>query len=334
MKNYLNRYMATCVPGLESVLTDEIKELRHINNLSETRGKVTFDCLSADLDSIRLKCADNLYKLYRIFAVGCHKVDLPAIGANIKDIDFEMGSRVPHRIIISASRSGKHTYSRHNVAQYVESGLISTERYIKGDSENHDLAVRVDIADNICAVYKQLTPSEMRFRGGFNSVPGGIRPTVAHCLVRLSLPQNNDVFYDPFCGAGTIPYERSYYKSKKIYASDNNEEIVEIARRNLKQSAIVFSGDAAKSKMKERGVNIVITNLPWDRQIKVDNIYELYLGFIKELKRILTGDGKAIVLSGQVALIEDICIQSDLSCSRITELSLHGLHPVVFIITR
>jgi len=220
------------------------------------------------------------------------------------------------------------------VEKYVEGGLISTGRYAKGDNKNHDMAVRIDIIEGSCAVYKQISPSQMRFRGNFYSAPGGIRPPVAHCLVRLSQPKSSDVFYDPFCGAGTIAFERSYYKSKKIYASDYDNNAVETARMNLKQHAVVFSIDATKSKMKGHSVNIVITNMPWGRQVSVGNIYELYLGFVNELKRILTLDGKAIILTDRASIIEGICTETGLNCSRLAELSLHGLHPIVFALTR
>ena len=74
--------------------------------------------------------------------------------------------------------------------------------------------------------------------------------------------------------------------------------------------------------------------MPWGKQIKVDNIYELYSEFLKELKRILNPEGKAIILTDQITVIEKLCGEHNLICSRITELSLHGLHPVIFKITK
>ncbi|MCL2518718.1 MAG: RNA methyltransferase [Oscillospiraceae bacterium] len=320
MKTYTNRHMATCVPGMESVLADEI---RNANNITISRGKVTFDCECPEM----LKCADNLYKLYRLFPIGPHKTDLENIGKFLRDLDFSVSGR----IIVSASRTGKHTYSRFDVAQQIETALVSTGKFTIGDNLNHDLAIRVDVSGATCAVYKQLTSAQMRFRSDdFQSAPGGIRPSVAHCLVRLSEPKNDDVFYDPFCGAGTIPFERAAYKSKKIYASDYDESVLETARLNLGSSAIVFSADATKTKMKNHSVNKIVTNMPWGKQIKLDD--GLYYNFILELKRILTPDGKAIILTDQVSAIEKLCGEQNLNCSRITELSLHGLHPVVFLI--
>ena len=99
--------MATCVPGIESVVTGEIKAVfKEVNNVSETRGKVIFDCAHSDMSFENLKCVDNLYKLFRVFTVGTHKDDLAELGACVKDIVFGIDGRPPFRIIVSASRSG------------------------------------------------------------------------------------------------------------------------------------------------------------------------------------------------------------------------------------
>ena len=332
MKNYSNRYMATCVPGMESVVEDEIREvLKSTSNITKTRGKVTFDSpLFFDING--LKCIDNLYKLYRVFMIGGHKADLTSIGPRAADIDFEMDIQAPHIVIVSASRSGKHTYSRYDVENQIKTALVATGRYTIGDNANHALAIRADVAGDSCSIYKQLSSSQMRFRGNFLSTPGGIRPPIAHCLVRLSHPKSGDVFYDPFCGAGTIPFERAYYKSKKIYASDVNDEVVEIARTNLKQAAIVFAANATNTTMKDRSVNTVVTNMPWGKQIIVDDISRLYRDFMRELKRILTTDGKAIILTDQAATVSHLCDEFGFRCSRLAELSLHGLRPAVFLL--
>jgi 23S rRNA G2445 N2-methylase RlmL len=239
---------------------------------------------------------------------------------------------IDSRVIVSASRSGKHSYSRFDVARQVEESLLTSGKFIIGGIDGHDLAVRVDINGDACAVYRQLTSPQLRFRGGFNSVPGGIRPPLAHCLVRLSKPKSGDVFYDPFCGAGTIAYERAYYKSRKIYASDINGDVVEIAKTNLGQSAVAFTADAASTKMKANSVDAVVTNMPWGKQIKVNDISGLYHNFFIELKRILAPQGRAVLLTEHDALTESLCDELGFSCSRVTQISLHGLRPSVLLI--
>jgi len=330
--------MAACAPGTEHIVAGEIKEAyKRVNNASITRGKVVFDCPEAEMDHNGLKCADNLYKLYKTFAVGSHKADLADIGERVREINYKLQDtsykNVKPRILVSASRRGRHAYSRFDAAAQVTNSLVATGRYIAGDSLNHDIAIRLDIDGDSCGVYTQLTSPRMRFRGdAIRSVPGGIRPPLAHCLVRLSEPHGDDIFYDPFCGAGTIPFERSAYKSKKIFASDIDSEIIQIAKQNTGNAAIVFQADAANTKMKPHSVSKIVTNMPWGKQVAVKNISVLYRGFLFELKRILSPNGKAVVLTDQVSTIEALCEKMELNCSRAAELSLHGSHPVIFII--
>jgi 23S rRNA G2445 N2-methylase RlmL len=327
--------MATCAPGAELIVAGEIRAVyERVNNVAIARGKVIFDCPAVEMDLNGIKCADNLYKMYKSFHAGNHKAGLMDIGARVRGIDFNVKSSVPPRVVVSASRRGKHAYSRFDAAELVKGSLVATKRFIAGDHLNHDIAIRLDIDGDSCSVYRQLTSPQMRFRGdSFRSVPGGIRPSLAHCLVRLSEPQSDDIFYDPFCGAGTIPFERSAYKSKKIFASDIDHDILEIARRNIGSAAIVFQANAVRTKMKDRGVDKVVANMPWGKQIKVHDISALYRGFLCELKRMLSPRGKAVILTDQVSAIETLCAEMELTCSHAAELSLHGSHPVIFIIT-
>ena len=396
VKKFSNRYMATCAPGLEFVVADEIREATglkigndgfcNITILTQTRGKVAFDCAPPGIDPQKLRCIDNLYIHYCSFPIGGHKDDLSIIGKKIADIDFTRGIAhinsangiaPPYRVAVSASRRGKQTYSRHDIARRALESLIETGGYIDGggcgggdggglrDSEdgaagggrseketapiNYDIAIRIDALGDTCSIYSQMTTPQARFRGAaFQTAPGGIRPPVAHCLVRLSNPRGNDVFYDPFCGAGTIAYERAWYKSKRIFASDIDAGALEKARANLgfaadvfhnntadafhDSAAIVFPADAVKTMMKNNSVDAVVTNMPWGKQVPVGDIEDLYKDFFIELRRILKPRGRAVLLSDRLDLVEDSCRQATLKCDRAATLSLHGLHPAIFIV--
>ncbi|MCL2664248.1 MAG: RNA methyltransferase [Defluviitaleaceae bacterium] len=361
--------MATCVPGLEAVLLDEIYSVcANINNAEIFKGKVIFDCAGNGLQNKTIYCADNLYKLHGMFEIGAQKKDLPALAKQAASFDFSPNEKqalmpgvssffpaqelrrssflaqelrrsscIQHDasflLVVSAVRSGKHNYSRHDIADEVSRSLISTGRYAAGDSSRHDLALRVEASGNICKVYSQLTSASVRFRGTeLTTAPGGIRPTVAHALVRISGPDKCDVFYDPFCGAGTIAHERAFYGHKKIYASDIDADMVETAKKNLNGRAVVFAADAVKTKMKDGSVDKIVSNIPWGKQIAVDNIENLYKNFFAEVKRILKPGGSAVILTDKINLAQVYLSQIGLECTRLHSLSLHGLHPGVYMI--
>lgn len=332
-----SKYMVTCVPGAEAILKEEIQALiPHRSNMSVDRGKVFFDS-DSELDEImRLRCADNIYGCIGKFNIGPHKEDLKGFYTNIAQADYSrVRRRKPCKIIVSASRLGKHTYSRFDLSNTATAALQSLGCFIPGDEKSHDIAFRVDVKDHVCLLSVQLTSSEFRFRGGeFCSTKGGIRPSVAHCLVRISQPKNTDVFYDPFCGAGTIPYERASFTYKRIFASDIDGEVVNIARGNLKNDIVLFRSDATDTKIKSESIDTVVTNLPWGKQIVSADLAGLYIDFAKELRRVLKGSGKAVILTDQHKLLQSACGEWDLNLSRLADFSLHGLHPSVFILTR
>lgn len=339
-----NKYMAICVPGAEAILKEEIDELiPERNNIYIKRGKVFFDSVSELDKMMRLKCADNIYKLLCRFDVGLHKEDLKTfykkiVHINISDIFSNMNkynTNQKYKIIVSASRSGKHTYSRYDLSDAATDALLSINHFILGDEKEHDIAFRIDVNDNACIFSMQLTSSEFKFRGSdFHSSKGGIRPTIAHYLVRISCPKNNDIFYDPFCGAGTIPYERAMYKYKKIFASDIDDEVIDIARSNLSNDVILFKSDAVDTSIKSGSIDTVVTNMPWGKQIVITDIDRLYDDFIKELKRILKAEGKAVILTDQYEPLNNACNRWGVVLNRITDFSLHGLHPSVYIIVK
>ncbi|MPN35046.1 hypothetical protein SDC9_182540 [bioreactor metagenome] len=132
-------------------------------------------------------------------------------------------------------------------------------------SKDHNLAIRVDVENGQCIVAQQRTSPQFRFRGFLNSVKGSIRPSIAHCLIRISKPFNYEIFYDPFCGAGTIVLERGFYPSKKLFASDISAEVLKVSKSNLDNDIILFQSDATCTKLKRESIDTVVTNPPWGK---------------------------------------------------------------------
>ncbi|MCL2463202.1 MAG: RNA methyltransferase, partial [Defluviitaleaceae bacterium] len=307
------------------------------NTFALERGKVFFS-LETDTEAVfRLRCADNVYLVVKRFQIGGHKEDLRAFADAIGKIDFGgLFARKPVSFVVSASRAGRQTYSRFELSDAAAEALVSTGLFTPGDNNAHDAAFRIDVKDDACVFSMQLTPPEFRFRGASSAtVPGGIRPTVAHCLVRLSRPRGGDVFYDPFCGAGTIAAERAFYGHRRIFASDICGEAVSAAQANLRsgdagRGAVVFRADAVATGMKSGSVDAVVSNVPWGKQVAVDGLEGLYAGFLRELRRILKDGGRAVILTDRREEIGTACREAGFEMRTAAEFSLHGLRPGAF----
>lgn len=180
---------------------------------------------------------------------------------------------------------------------------IITEKYTwnftERDHSNFDIRIFVDheyvlVGVRLCKenlshrVYKK------------SSKPGSLRPSIAAAMVQIATDGKNGTLVDTFCGSGTILCE-SLLSGNKIFGSDIDFESVEITKNNLKQinyndNSPVLCQNALKTHFNENFFDFAVSNLPWDKQIKVESITDLYIGALREYKRILKKNGVLCVL--------------------------------------
>ncbi|WP_124727023.1 methyltransferase domain-containing protein [Staphylospora marina] len=337
-------YMGTVLPGFEGIARDEIVTKLRAMIVDTYRGKVLFKTDASPDSLFILRSVDNLYLFIKRFSMGPHKVHLNDLERTVARLDL---TAVEKRVapakhvtfVVNASRSGKHTYSRFDLSEAATRGILKQRlHWVPGTAERHLLEFRLDVMDQTGLFSLRLTPPEFRWRGrnrGFSRA--ALRPTVAHALVWLSRPQESQTFLDPFCGSGTILAERLHYPARRMWGGDLSEEALDAARNNLHSQPhlSLHRWDARNLPLDAASVDRVVTNLPFGRQILHDGeIRPLYLGFMKELKRILSPDGQAILMTDRTDDLEAAASKLSLSCETISQVSLKGLHPKVFRIRK
>jgi len=159
---------------------------------------------------------------------------------------------------------------------------------------------------------------------------GSIRPTLAAALVRISKPCKSDVFYDPFCGSGTIPNERAQFPVRRILASDIEADAVRTAVQNCKGNEIVFQCNARQTPSRSESIDIIVSNPPWNKQIVIGDACKLYIEFLAEAKRILKPSGRMVLLTDCHEEMKIAVRENGLLQNIMYDLSLHGLHPKVY----
>lgn len=337
--NLKTYFLATIVSGLESVLAEEISELGiNLDSIKLERGKILFKTKRNINELLKLRCADNIYCVICELPVGHQKKNLAQYAIDISQIKWtrilSAFNSSNKNVSVSASRKGKSTFSRFDIETVTKTVLINAG-YSIVDRYSSGLNMRVDFFNNSCRISIKLTNAEFRFRGNTHiHTKGCIRPTVASGLIRISKPSKNDVFYDPFCGSGTIINEREKYPSKRILASDIDEEKVNTTKENCDGIAKIFKCDALNTISKSESIDVIVTNPPWNRQIIVDDIVQFYIKFIAEAKRILKNNGKIILLTDCYDEVLKAVKQNSMNCEVLYELSLHGLRPKIFKITK
>lgn len=361
-------YLATVLPGLEGVLADELMVKIPAVSVQETiRGKVVFATPAPFDQLLSLRTADNLYRLLGRFRVGPHRADLEDVRAAVATLDAAPRSlRSPHEassptrrrshrpvtFYVNASRTGRHTYSRFELGAVAAQGVLDGHpRWRLGDPTTHDVELRLDLSGDEALFSRRLTPAAFRFRGQERHfAPAALRPPVAHALVWLSDPAPGDRFVDPFCGSGTVLAERLPYPARHILGGDSAAGVLRATQANLLHRsppsrpdlpgsdsqpdpspaprASLVRWDARRLPLRDGGVDKVVTNLPFGRQVlRPQEIASLYRSFVAELRRVLAGRGTAILLTDRGdALLE---AAAPLHPEPLGAISLKGLHPQI-----
>lgn len=333
------QYMATSLPGLEAVLADEIRrKIADANRITMTRGKVLFASHLPIETLMGVRTADNLYRVIGHFRAGLHRSDLLRLEASCAaaDLAFVEGLHsASDTFIVNASRRGKHTFSRFEAADAAMRGLAKQyPHWRKGSPEHHSLEFRLDLDEEQALFSFRLTDSAFRFRGKDRLFsPAALRPTVAHALVWLSSPSAADRFIDPCCGSGSIVGERLAYPAAHIRGGDLSPEAVQVAKASV--PVAIEQWDARHLPLDRSAVNIVVSNVPFGRQIGDRNELDgLYRELLREMSRVLQPGGRAILLAEDGALLSRAAERSFLSCTETLRLSLKGIQPAVYVLKK
>lgn len=346
-------FLATAAPGLEPVVQEEIEaRIPGAWIYATFRGRILFGA-SAPLDELlKLRCVDNLYAHIAWLPAGPHKQDLLQLAKTIAGLDLapalahldrpvgglnakDLSARAL-RVTVSASRSGKHAFSRFDAAAAVLDELVERKGFRPGRPDASDAAFRLDLIDDQALFSLKLSPPELRFRGEARQFsPAALRPTVAAALVWLSRPAESDVFLDPCCGSGTIAIERGAYPARRIIAGDISEEALAAARQNAALQGVAgletHQWDARRLPLDAGSVSAVVTNPPWGGQIDAGaDLAGFYTEFLAEAKRVLVPGGRMIVLTDRRREVEEACAALGLGCRVLCAVSLHGQLPAVY----
>lgn len=117
--------------------------------------------------------------------------------------------------------------------------------------------------------------------------PTSMKPKLARTIINLTGIEKG-TFYDVMCGAGGFLIEAGLM-GFKVVGYDINKVLIKKAEENLKhykiKNFVLKRQDATKIKHK---IKYLAVDLPYGRATPTINREELYLAFLKNLKKILT----------------------------------------------
>lgn len=174
-----------------------------------------------------------------------------------------------------------------------------------------------------------------RFQYRTDAISASIHPAVAASCMRFIKPylkEKADVL-DPFCGAGTMLFERAKYSYASLTGTDINSDALRAARqneRNAKTGAhflIKNAGSPFRDKFDE-----VICNMPFGLRVgSHDENRSLYAAFLRNLTKMLKKDGVAFLFTHEKKLLAELQPESMELEDKCT-FSAGGLHPSMFVL--
>ena len=142
---------------------------------------------------------------------------------------------------------------------------------------------------------------------------GELRPELANLMCWLSEPSSDDVFLDPFCGYGSIPFERSGIAGyRRIMASDIDKEKLRAVAAKLQSTTnrsniLVSADDFLKiAAPKHLVINKIVTDPPWGdyEKMSVETV-KFYEVFLQKCSELLAPGGILVFISSCKSEIDE-----------------------------
>ena len=247
---------------------------------------------------------------------------------------------------ITASFVGARNYSRYDIAKALGAGV--REHYGWTEVANtperhdtHDIHIRVLLEGERALVGLRLADAPLHRRPyKLASRPGSLKAPVAYMMAQLAGIVPEQRVLDPLCGVGTIALEAATLAwPTPVLASDLSRAAVLDGRLNAEgvmQAPLLFAADASALPLPNASIDTVVSNLPFGRQVEMQSdIRAGYAAVITEITRVLRSGGRAVLLTDQGnALMATVHDQTTLRLAAAHQISLFGLHPIIYIFVK
>jgi len=129
---------------------------------------------------------------------------------------------------------------------------------------------------------------------------GELREDLCYFLNYLSMPNENDIFLDCFCGSGAIIKSRmKINKFNMVFGIDIDQNCIqELKSSYKKRNNIIFKNiDFFYNKFEDNFIDKIVTDPPWGLFDNIENIQDFYQKAINEMYRIVKPKGLIVILT-------------------------------------
>ncbi len=307
------KYIAYYVKGLEEIGWSEIKELHPDVNLVEKGINMIVFEVDYIVDYSNLIFGDDVV----IFIGSVSEfVSVDQILELLKDISIQdLITNISKVRPVTLDTFSLTVSESKNTVFHNPDSLTSFIKFIEGEkdliyteTDHTNFDFRIFIDEHSCYLSIRLTRLPL-FHRTYRTVSqsGALKPTIAAAMARLCGVKKGDAVIDVFCGSGTILCE-SVFKGAVVFGSDIDDKSVTYTIQNLKalidiKEGMIRTGNAGHTNWQDQSFDKAISNLPWNKQIKVESLTELYISALYELRRIIKKNGVICLLVSNPELL-------------------------------
>ena len=304
--------------GLEPVSAREMKRLPGIQGVTETYRRIQ-GAFSGELrDLLKLRTVDDIFiNLGSWPAIPAQRLALLELAQRAGKLKLEPAleaiSQVrelsPNPIFsVTANFVGKRNYSGDEIKQAVAQGIGQRYGWTYAHEDQSTINVRIFLDHDQAQVGIRLGERALHRRGYKQAnLPGSLKPTIAAAMLQVADLLPGDILLDPCCGAGTILIEGALAGA---FASGGDLDPLALAatQENAASAGVdvpVESWDVCHLPIIDHEIKLVVTNLPWGRQVEVDrDLAAFYRQACGEISRVLTSNGSAVILTSHPDWLE------------------------------
>jgi 23S rRNA G2445 N2-methylase RlmL len=233
---------------------------------------------------------------------------------------------------VTASFVGRRNYTSEEIKTVLAYELERTHGWsYRQDDRVADLNVRVFLEHEVAKVGVRIGKTAIHDRWYQQAhLPGALKPPVAAALVLLAQTTPGMTVLDPCCGSGTLLIEAAL-QGASVCGGDISPRALAAARTNITAAGVEVSlhcWDARELPLADASVGRVICNLPWGRQVALEETQSvLYQRIIAEMKRVLMPSGYVALLTNAPQAVDTHGLQ----VVQHLEISLFGQRPSILV---
>lgn len=356
MDNLPLTYCIRTHAGLESHVADDLSKFLEIEVIKQSHRTLFISSQEPIEKFLHLKSIDDVFILVGNFYDLSNKRDSldtmrsQALSFPINEyvnlcalnrkIDLEKG------FSITASFVGKRNYNRWEIADALREAFSKklSSQYLDTNNKSlpdHDIHFRAHLDDDVgwCGIRLSKAPLSKR---GYKRVhlEGSLAPQIAHMMVKFVRPAFGDVLIDPMCGAGTIVHESSSFEGIQSIGVDISPQALMASHENRptrSRASLFMLGDARNLPFKDSSINCIVCDMPWGVQTDLKNeigrsMQLDYYVLLDEFRRVLSQNGRMVLLTEQKDLFEDAIKDVELSIRDTTLVSVFGKQPTLYVL--